>query len=41
MNEEILRTLVRGDKAVPLRIVEPLDGSASHEKHLPYYFTNA
>src|SRR5207249_1418768 len=27
MHEEILRPLVRGDEAIPLRIVEPLDGS--------------
>jgi len=37
MDEEILRSLVGGDETVPLRIVEPLDGSASHKKHLPYY----
>src|SRR5581483_4182095 len=31
MDEEILRSLIRGDEPVPLRIVEPLDGSACHE----------
>src|SRR3954454_12118994 len=35
VHEEILRALVRGDEAIPLRVVEPLDGSVSHKKHLP------
>src|SRR4051794_15520805 len=35
VHEEILRALVRGDEAVPLRIVEPLDGSISHKKTPP------
>src|SRR5207245_4205392 len=30
MDEEILRSLVGGDEAVPLRIVEPLDDSVGH-----------
>ena len=35
MHEQILRPLVRGDEPVPLRIVEPLDGSVGHEKTPP------
>src|SRR5215210_2542268 len=31
MDEEILGALVRGDEAIPLAVVEPLDGSASHK----------
>src|SRR5207344_1810014 len=36
VSEEILRALVRGDEAVPLAVVEPLNGSSCHRKHLPY-----
>src|SRR5688572_22954440 len=35
MDEDVLRPLVGGDEAVALAVVEPLDGSASHRKHLP------
>src|SRR5436309_9298265 len=40
VHEEILPALGGGDEAVTLRIVEPLHGSSSHKKHLPYQFTN-
>src|ERR687895_274174 len=35
VDEEILRSLVRGDEAVPLAVVEPLDGSGCHKKTPP------
>src|SRR5438093_10264114 len=35
MDEEILRALVGGDEAVPLRIIEPFDDSVSHKKTPP------
>src|SRR4051794_6165052 len=35
VHEEVLRSLVGSDEAVPLRIVEPLDGSVSHKKTPP------
>jgi hypothetical protein len=40
VHEKILRALFRGDEAVPLAVVEPLDGSGCHKKHLPHNFTN-
>jgi hypothetical protein len=30
MNEDVLAALIRGDEAIPLRIVEPLNGSGCH-----------
>src|SRR4051794_36641386 len=35
MDEEILRSLIRGDEAVPLVVVEPLDDSVGHKKTPP------
>src|SRR5205814_3910245 len=34
MDEQILATVVRGDESVPLRVVEPLNGSSCHNRHL-------
>jgi hypothetical protein len=30
VNEDVLAALIRGDEAVPLRVVEPLHGSCCH-----------
>src|SRR4051794_18982812 len=38
VNEEILRPAFRGDKAIPFRVVEPLDGSVSHKNTSPTQF---
>src|SRR6185312_2232824 len=35
MDEEVLPAVVRRDEAVPLAVVEPLDGSCCHVSHLP------
>src|SRR5437899_2318591 len=35
VNEEILRPVLRGDEAIPLHVVEPLDRSVSYEKTPP------
>src|SRR4029450_1785877 len=35
VHEEILGSLVRGDEAVPLAVVEPLHGSICHRKTPP------
>jgi len=35
VHEEILRALLRGDEAVPLAVVEPLNGSGCHRKTPP------
>src|SRR6187402_147262 len=34
VDEEILATILRGDEPVSLAVVEPLNGSACHMKHL-------
>src|SRR5262249_26484008 len=41
VHEEILPTLVRGDEAVALRVVEPLHRSSSHGETPPLPVTNA
>src|SRR4051812_28036029 len=35
VDENVLATLFRGDEAVPLRVVEPLNGSSCHKKTPP------
>src|SRR5207248_9476915 len=35
VDEHVLAALVRGDEAIPLRVVEPFHGSCCHIKHLP------
>ena len=30
MDEDVLAALIRGDEAIPLRVVEPLNGSGCH-----------
>ncbi len=35
VDEHVLAALVRGDEAIPLRIVEPFNGSGCHIEHLP------
>src|SRR3954452_3554876 len=40
VDEQVLALVRRGDEAVPLRIVEPLDGSGCHEKTPPRAMKN-
>jgi ABC-type cobalamin/Fe3+-siderophores transport system ATPase subunit len=40
VHEEILRAVLRGDEAVTLGFVEPLDATGCHVKHLPTLFRN-
>src|SRR5436190_17111324 len=37
MDEHVLAPVSRGDEPIPLRVVEPLDGSGCHTKHLLHH----
>src|SRR5262245_35389865 len=40
VDEQVLRTLVRGDEAIPLAVVEPLHGSGCHRNTSLHELTN-
>src|SRR5215210_4228187 len=40
VDEQVLCAFIRGDEAVALAVVEPLDGSVSHKKTPPSTLTN-